>query len=320
MDSKILNLNDAFIKPYPTLTMLLSILQHNPRALAWVCENYFSMSVYTGPEYKGIDTSHNFQKLNIREWTACPFLRKYLYPYQWVNQFWDSLSNLIVKAIQDDQYIYLLINTKFVSAYKTDIDRNHQIFIYGQYTLFETDFQSINTAFKEAVLKDDDVGGICGLQIQDPRYEIMPNCQSNYLFSIKSLYLSLLKYLNPEINQTEYTLHNSRYYSGIDAYAGIRVLLKMKAVNTTSIFSVYANKVIIQKAFELANLADVYKEDLNYLVSESHKIVMLHIKSNISSQKNDIDSKILFYLQKLEKAERAFFERVVQNLVSELML
>lgn len=330
IDRKILPINDAFIKAYPPLTMLLSILQHDPRAMAWVYENYFVLNVYTGEEYKGIETDHNLQKLNIREWTACPFLRKYLYPYHWVNPFFSSLSSLILTALQDNQYVYVRINIKYIPAYHCDSDFDHQVFVYGydknasifycadfidsQYTKYETSFQSIDTAFENTVLTEDDIGGICGLQVQDPKYEILPNRKDNYLFTEKSLRLNLLKYLNPEINHTEYTLHNPTYYAGIEAYEGIRQLLSNNQPNIASMFSIYGNKVIIQKAFETAGLLSAYREELAQIVSMAKKILMLYVKSGYASDIQNSLDKIDSYLSQLEKYEQAFFSQVIRDL------
>lgn len=115
----ILPLADPLIKVYPMFANPLSIVLNSERAYGWFLNNFIQICI----NKKAL----NFYDFNYK---ACPFLKRQTIDISFIRKKLDILD-LLCSAIEHGEYIYLLVNVKYIDVYLDKNDRLHDLFVYG---------------------------------------------------------------------------------------------------------------------------------------------------------------------------------------------
>lgn len=117
----ILPVEKPWITTYPIFANPLSILQLYEKSHPWILNSFIQL-VCNGGE------ALSFYDFNYR---TCPFLTVQKIKKSTINNINSNIIDFFKILLQDQQYIYLIINPKHINVYNQKYDGRHDIFIYG---------------------------------------------------------------------------------------------------------------------------------------------------------------------------------------------
>mgnify|MGYP000951494381 CR=1 FL=1 len=125
---KVLPFTKPMFTTYPILANSLSILQCYDFTYPWLLNNF-------------IQLSSNGLSLNVYDYNyrTCLFFKIQKISKQLIFSYGLDLIDFMINAINDNNYIYLIINKKNIKAYNSEIDYKHDMLIIG-YSLEESIF------------------------------------------------------------------------------------------------------------------------------------------------------------------------------------
>lgn len=229
---KILPMCKEVIPHAPLDTFILSILQSYEETQEWELYHFLHMAVT--PD---LQVDYFYPKMI---WDVCPFIRIGNIPYSYIKKESKSAVEFIKWAIQNNSYIYLLLNMKYIKEYNVKEDNDHnplifgfdeekqviylQDFIGGIYQTLEISFQNIEDAFQQLIDVED--------------YNKFPHCGD--LGPV-----SLLRYnaeAKFEFNIAEFRNQLKYYQNGVNFHVIDGVIWKRGRENGDAIFghNVYA--------------------------------------------------------------------------------
>jgi hypothetical protein len=184
----------------PRDTYLLSILENYGETYQWKMQNFINTEIRNDGKFD------NFFRNQF--WFDCPFLHINLMERDFFKSITNnnSLIDLIINFINSGYYVYLFINKKYISEYKTNSDVDHNMIVWGysqeeslfyiadffdeKYKLTSCTFQEIIEAF----FGYDAIPGITqyGQQIACIKF----NADSEFTFNIDILKKQLRDYID----------------------------------------------------------------------------------------------------------------------------
>lgn len=241
----ILPLKIPVISVYSNIANMQAILLNYEQGREWVAQNFINYFVLYDENLKEIKPHFisisdiyfggNYQMFSQNIFS--PFLFCYSVPIKMMDKVMNLIS-FIKESINNDFYINLFVNRKYVKSASYDVDYTHETFIYGyndiekkvyicdyfkgsSYDKFECSYEEIETAFK---LCDDyyiaenkkipihsvmlvKYNEFCKMNI-DIQY--IKQSLENYLFSVDLQ--NTFRFLHTSLNR------NSMYYWGINSY------------------------------------------------------------------------------------------------------
>lgn len=121
MDYKILPKTDTFITTYPKDSNALSILLQHEETFDWLLNSFIQLTSYD-------NTYLDYYDFYYRN---CPILDIQRINKSFILGAYDNLTDFLIEAIEKDYYIYLPVNTKYISEYQSKSDWTHDLFVYG---------------------------------------------------------------------------------------------------------------------------------------------------------------------------------------------
>jgi|GEM_PF-1664316 len=133
MKTTVLPVQYPFITPYQHHTTLLSILTalYEPEVyMPWFCSNYIQLRVVHNPE---LAAWVDFYSFLYRGFHMCPLLDIQHIHQATINNFCSTITEFLIKSINEYNYIYLVINCEFISMCPEfhKFKSPHPILIYG---------------------------------------------------------------------------------------------------------------------------------------------------------------------------------------------
>ncbi|CAG7658654.1 hypothetical protein ACFQI7_32665 [Paenibacillus allorhizosphaerae] len=127
----ILPMEYPIITLYPMTANAVSIISNNlSETYPWLLNNFLQLLSWRSDALEG--------RLIIRysdSWTFyknCPFLGHQKINKKFIKSKWNgSIFDFIIDSISQGYYVYLYVNTLYISAYRPSRDRPHDLFIYG---------------------------------------------------------------------------------------------------------------------------------------------------------------------------------------------
>lgn len=121
MKKIILPFKSPILTTYPTLANPLSIFSNYEETYPWIMNNFIQLISW----HKQFINYYDFFYKN------CPLIN-----YNTINKClvkigWDSLTKFIMDSIDNGFYVYLVVNTKYISAYGKYRSGPHDMMIYG---------------------------------------------------------------------------------------------------------------------------------------------------------------------------------------------
>lgn len=191
---KILQLCEPLVKAWPENNFLSSIVQTKKTGYSWLMNTHIQTygSLYINELY-GIneirETFYPFANLRANVYDLCPFIRKYVIPRKEVVDKYDKFTDFIVRAINNERYIFTMINEYFRED--TPDDFNHPCYFYGydlerkkiycadnfgkgKYQQKEISFEVIDTAFDNYKIYNWEAGVIL-YQLMDYSFKDNPD-------------------------------------------------------------------------------------------------------------------------------------------------
>jgi hypothetical protein len=121
MPSKILPLAESFITTYPKDSNALSIVLQHKEAFGWLLNSFIQLMSYD-------NTYLDYYDFYYRN---CPLLDRQRINKSMIAEKTDDMIYFLIDAINKEYYIYLPINTKYISVYQSKGDWAHDVFVYG---------------------------------------------------------------------------------------------------------------------------------------------------------------------------------------------
>jgi hypothetical protein len=137
MDKKvILPMAKPIITAYPMDANAISIITNNEEAYPWVLNNFIQIM-----SWRRADIPWKFDLWYsdcFKFYKRCPFLECQRIKKHFVRDKWnDNIHDFIIDSINHGYYVYLVVNTRYISAYepKQESDIPHDMLIYGYNSL-----------------------------------------------------------------------------------------------------------------------------------------------------------------------------------------
>lgn len=242
---------DTDIKSLPAVANLASVLINYPEGRVWFVENHLNMvSYYLVDSYTPNDKRNFWIDFSTydsfyvgRTWESCWMIRKKTHLRDYIDEKWESFSRFCVDSLVRGYYIFVTINTAYISDYGW-IGR-HQIFIhgydydtgmflcsdfFGKETKYDRRWikgENLNSAYKHLneVSPIDDFEGVC-LWKYDPHsfgFDVeygVRNIDELNLWHVRSI---LQRYLNGQ-SERDISIHKNVCY-GIRVFDSLRQYL-----------------------------------------------------------------------------------------------
>ena len=186
----------------PFDTQVLSILWDHEETQAWIISHFLHIQIH---KKKYIDNF--FPKLM---WRYCPFLNTYEIPYIIIKNTFNTFTDFLEQVLNDNFYVYTLINMKYIVEYKSNynIDHNPLIigidsvarkvilvdFFAGVYKMNKCSYDAINDAYKYLNLCDNfnKDGNLNNFS----RINLIHYKNYDYGFNKKNFKKEIIKYIN----------------------------------------------------------------------------------------------------------------------------
>jgi hypothetical protein len=184
---KILPVTYPPITSYQHHANLLSVLSNYEYTLPWILENYIQIYIFKNycREDSFCDFFFPFTEINVRDYDLCPWVDKQTINRNLIDHQWDSISDFIVEAIDNDFYVDVMINQSNVPHYT--FSDNHDIFVYGydiqRQEFYAADFFDDSGYRYQKVSFRDLENAYLNIEWVDPDDDYFSNCL--YLLSIK---------------------------------------------------------------------------------------------------------------------------------------
>lgn len=334
---KILRVSNPIISVRPPIAALLSIIQNIDGWEKWLFNNYSLLYTSVGPDFTGVDIAGNSHLRNQREWYSCPYIHKYLYPAYCANSIYSNICEMIEKMIDDDEYVFLTINEKYINLFKQSRDLKHELFIYGynsdkqffmcrdfwkgHYKSANIPYNQILCAFENYSGFDDAIGGIAGWKLRSQKECVLSN--KNDEFNLHMLYNNIYRYLFPatiierDIEQTD------ACYWGIDTYIGIQRILEIdKFLSITDAYAVWAHKFLLKLSLEYCARSfeqlRIYVDIFDNIVNEAYAFLLQNLRQSVRWARNLSimpDESMLKILSAIESNERIILRKTLNEIM-----
>lgn len=314
----ILPIVDPFIKVYPMFANPLSVILNSEGAYGWFLNNFIQICIN--------QRALNFYDFNYK---ICPFLKRQSINITFITKKIDILD-LLCTALENAEYVYLLVNVKYIDAYPDKNDRLHDLFVYGAdienqkfyiQDWFDGQFTQASCSFQEL---------IAGINNVHTEYDNLPfenNIEFLSLdttkvvsFSPHRLTDSLADYLNgrgtTSWNVLEYDdlYENGGWKFGIDVYDYLIENLEERKLENIHIQDYY---LLWEHKEQLERILKYLKNEVaeNELLLKEIKIISqkIYIARNFIIKcmiKNSFASsgRLIAELKEIKKRERSFIE------------
>ncbi|MBJ6362259.1 hypothetical protein ACFOQM_13235 [Paenibacillus sp. GCM10012307] len=119
---KVLEVMFPPITTYMTHASVLSVVMQHEQGIKWLLDNYLQLSVVDsgGIDFLGLEPPLN-----------CPILHYQIMDHELVDHLFKDPVQFIIHAINQDYYLFLLLETSQIQAANTNVPRPHPVFIYG---------------------------------------------------------------------------------------------------------------------------------------------------------------------------------------------
>lgn len=192
----ILEMASSPIKVYPIYANALSIILTHEESYGWFLNNFIQII--------NNDRNLTFYDFNYK---SCPFLNVQKIKKTLCQKYFGGIINFIIESIKNNNYVYLIVKTKYISAYKEDFNR-HDMLIYGfdldkkifyiadcfknrKYSFSTCTMNELNNAVKNLTVSDDNYLGFNGsIELLSYRND------AQRPFSRKRVIHSLTNYIN----------------------------------------------------------------------------------------------------------------------------
>lgn len=328
MKEKILPLAEPIINTYPIFSNPLSILMLHSETKGWIFNNFLQLCAN--------GKALNFYDFNYK---LCPYLKIQRLDKEWVKETQGDLIEFIKESILNDLYIYLIINRKYISAYKPSVEDKHDLFIhgvdtanekfyiadnfeYGKYSKAVCTYDELRTALMNMNDTFEQKLGFNGC-IEFMSYNKMEEnkfCFSRVIDSFEDYYKGkpTCKWNVMEFRD-EYEEHD--WYFGIDCYHYLLESMEINSINNIGIQDyhlLWEHKKHILRVINYCKDNGYIKntfstQQMECIIKKCLEIRNLIIKSKISSR-SDEKEKILMKIREIQEWERSFFEKLLESI------
>lgn len=345
---KILFLSTPLFKHSPIDTYLNMMLSDNEVTFSWMMNNFINTCM--------TDTGVQDNYFRYKEWYECPYIELLTIPR---NIYSSIITKDIVGFFKDllknNYYVYtVFLNTKYLNAYSTEVDDNHNLLIYGfddKEKIFYTcdyyddvfdhrvlPYNQVLDAYNH--LPDLDILGVS-------KYDVTMGIRKkniediDFSFDIDILVKKLKLYVNSvdlykESASIWFDIEKSRFNSGI---FGLNIYDKLVGLyeannyfNARPLNLIFTNQVIMEKRLkylydygflELKGY-ELLKKQNSELLNRNMKIRNLFLKNRITAQKRkdrkdeitfDEIMKLKFYLYISRNEEEIFVNTLINYLL-----
>ena len=335
MKKIILRIRYPLITTYPIFANPLSILQSEQYTYNYIYSSFIQVICCKK------NGAISFYDFNYRH---CPFLNVQRFSKDIVKEhsnYIESIKYFLNKKL----YVYLLINPKYIRNYHWEIDRRHDLFIFGyddegqlfhiadnftgKYEQRTCSYQELENAIENLPHDREGYLGFNGcielLSLNKDMKYIEPFFEKNVL-RIKDSFGNYVKGYgawndsSPEMRVEPYGYNKFQY--GIDCYQFLITNLLEKGISNIhfpSYFLIFDHKKHMQRIISyleetgfLAN-GKLYKEKVEDLVKISNINVNLVIKDRIAYSKKT-EEKIIENYKKMESIERVMIENMLKDI------
>ena len=128
---KELPLSKPIIDCYSKLGMIFSILGLYSETRTWLLYNYLQLVYYYDikSNISWIDLCNYISPIYAHEWESCPFIITYGISYEKFIEY--DIKKMIIDSINNEEYIYINLNTKYIKDYNQKEDFFHDALISG---------------------------------------------------------------------------------------------------------------------------------------------------------------------------------------------
>lgn len=337
-----LPINDPIFIHSPKDTYLNMILSRNNEMYEWMMEEFINTCITKE------GTFDNFY--NWRRWFNCPFIDKFVLPRNARSLVVrENVVEFFLDLLNHGFYIYtVFLNTKYLSAYRSNKNDNHNLFIYG-YNLeknffyscdfYDTVFGHKQLDFKQVQLAYDhyddvngssEYGNTLGIKIKKSgsvKYEFNKEVFNtkivNYLNSTNLLEITGNKEFDEEKNKYVDEIFGIKIFHHLidlyktNSYFSFRPL---NLLYTKSLIMKYRLLFLFQKNYISKKIYMELLEMCEQLIQKSKAIRNSFIKMNLKNvtlyqkeqfTKEEIE-KIEKSLRNLCSDEEKFYERLVK--------
>lgn len=132
MKGKILNVKRPMITSYTHHAHLLAILETQEDTLEWIFSNYIQIYINTDLSRNSWGDFYFPMPYEIKEAELCKWIYTQKQKDRVVDKRYEDIIEFLIDAIEDDSYIHLMVNYKYISKSRCfGIDRSHDIMVYG---------------------------------------------------------------------------------------------------------------------------------------------------------------------------------------------
>lgn len=331
---KILEVQNPIIRCYPHHASLIACLMSNDFELNEILPYYIQI-VYD-KDIERCDFNYGMDPLNyIKNY---PYVDSYCYKREVIKKKWKTYSEFIEEMIEEDCYIYLLIDTFFVSAYKEWYKKYHlihDITIYGYdenyfyvADTFENGIYSFSKIEKSEIDKGEIDENIFDWLDGVHCWKLKEKMNLCITMDPKLVKKSLKEYLN--CNKTFACTHiewNRRgdkrrpFSYGLDVYDELvnYVSKERKYLDVIIPYVLCEQKKVLKYIIEVLesqyNIKNYMTQKNNMETLLNHNIILqnLFIKYNVSKKEN-IKMQILKHIKAIRDVEVDYLTELINNI------
>ena len=316
------------IAPAPIVADLLSVLETTPTTNGWICNNFKQMVYirdHLGIEYRSLGILIEQQpRDNNTIFSELPMLKFSKIKKEILNILCKSFVKFLENCIEQEHYIRVPLNQKFISSYNKNNDFMHPFFFYGynndkqifyiadfhsgkKYTFSILSYKDVEEAYMNSIKSETTMteyyDDVCLFRFDSNNIDIQIDPKQIYekLSDFINCIDSTCKYKNSE------RWRNCSFFYGLDYFdelikdiscrnantRSIHVLADFYKINLITIHSLFTNHIITDES-NYKDLSESYKNCYNTALIIRNK----YLKNMIL---NDNNERITRYLMELKE-------------------
>jgi len=351
MDIRKLLLNEPVINTYPYVTNVSAIIGQNENIMNWIYSFNIQSSAFIATENDYTDIFFDFtpNDLSIFE---CPFIKIEIVSREFIAKKYDSFYEFIVESVNMGRYVYGVLNQYWFFDEKEYRPLYHDTFIFGynkldntidladftftgKYSTIKIPAQSVNKAFEDVPVSDDNVlmnngGFILFSKADDVIFDFDVNLVKRLLTAYlhpKSYYDISTWRVNHRMNAKGTPWHGAVPWYGIDVYE-VLIDRVQKLSNERITFSDIRNMHVLYEHKKLMFSRVVFMVESGYLSiskdeidrfeklsNEVNFVKMIMLKESVKDRMSD-DSfrKCINTLQYIVGEEKILYQLIIDNI------
>lgn len=318
----ILKVKDPFLKSYPAVANLFSVLEKNPKTEAWCMEKFIQIIAKKLEETDPICGTFA-DDLAILD---CPFIPLKILEKECAKK--DYLL-FLRENLSEGYYILMNVNHFYLpcSDWYQKENYRHELLVYGydlKRKVFYVGDYFVRNKYSFQVVKEQELEaarkGLTEIHSAfcDTRLYVFSYHDSEYVFHWDRMVSEVKNYIHASLEDGWKRFPDGKEIrTGILYYEGIRENILTGMINIPQLYVLEEQKkMMLQRIFFLDNIAKNYKnekKEAENLYKETKLMMTLGLKYYLTQKEQD-QRRLLFCIENLKEKDKKFMEKFLEKL------